>query len=83
MKYYCTNDIPDTTITGDLKKQNVGIVDFLAEGYIIRGGERIPCELGWIADTEDEVGFKPDYIFIKQGITEAGTHYCSETICLL
>lgn len=71
--------------TGDLVRQNNGCADFLAEGYIMRGEEKIPCKIGyteWL-DDNDVLHLDPDYIFIEDGITENGTHYEAETICIL
>lgn len=62
------------TITGPLKKISHGLVDFLAPGYIIRYGEKIPCEIGFLDEKE------ATHIFIKEGITTNGTHYYAQTI---
>lgn len=72
--------------TGELVRQNKeGLVDFLAEGYIMRGKEKIPCKIGyteWL-DNNNVFHLEPDYIFIEDGITENGTHYEAETIIIL
>ena len=65
------------TITGPLKKISHGLVDFLAPGYIIRYGEKIPCEFGFTVFSDEK---EATHIFIKDGITNAGTHYYSQTI---
>ncbi len=69
------------TRTGKIKKAE-GLVDFLAEGYIEREGEEIPCQIGYntYMDAEDDIRLEADYIFLKDGITESGTHYYAETI---
>lgn len=64
------------TITGkSFKKVNHGLVNYVVEGYIERDAEKIPCEIGFIYKYEN-----PTHIFIKNGITENGTHYYAETI---
>ena len=73
------------TITSDKKKQNNGIVDYLADAYVEIGGEKIPCQIGfteWM-DSDDQIHIDADYIFIKSGITENGTHYNAATICII
>ena len=73
------------TVTSEMKKQSNGLVDYLADGYIERNNEKIPCQIGfteWM-DSADIIHTNADYIFIKEGITEAGTHYSAETICLI
>lgn len=65
------------TITGEKKAVKGGLVDYLAEGYIERDGERIPCEIG-LTDFNGEI--EATHIFIKSGITENGTHYNAQTI---
>lgn len=73
------------TRTSDMRKQNNGMADYLADGYIERDGEKIPCQIGfteWM-DSDDQIHIDADYIFIKSGITENGTHYDAETICII
>lgn len=73
------------TITSEMKKQHNGLADYLADGYLERDNEKIPCQIGfteWM-DSNDEIHVEADYIFVKEGITEAGTHYYAETICLV
>lgn len=54
-----------------------GMVDYTIDGYLLRDSERIPCTLGYC----DFFGnIELTHIFIKEGITENGTHYYSETI---
>lgn len=66
------------TVTGELSdKLNKGLVDYLADGYIERDGEKIPCQIGFVA--MDSL-IEATHIFIKDGITENGTHYYAETI---
>ena len=65
-------------VTGELKEVKGGLVDFIAEGYVIRDGERIPCEIGFTKYGDEEV--EETHIFIKNGITEGGNHYYAETI---
>ena len=66
------------TVTGELSnKLNEGLADYLADGYIERDGEKIPCQIGFIA--VDGL-IEATYIFIKDGITENGTRYYAETI---
>lgn len=66
---------------GELKRTN-GLVDFLASG--IYGEEKIPCQIGYIEDTDtfgDKIAL-PAYIFIDDGVTEDGNHYYKATINL-
>lgn len=73
------------TITSEMKRQNNAQVDFLADGYIERVGEKIPCQIGfteWM-DSDGDIHVDADYIYIKDGITENGTHYNAETICVI
>lgn len=65
------------TITGEKKATKGGLVDFLADGYIERDGEKIPCQIGF---TEFNGEAEATHIFIKSGITENGTHYEAQTI---
>lgn len=65
------------TITGEKKAVKGGLVDFLADGYIERDGEKIPCQIGF---TEYNCVTEASHIFIKDGITENGTHYEAQTI---
>ncbi len=64
--------------TSELKATKNGLVDFLADGYIVRDGEKIPCQIGYTQFGEEEP--EATHIFIKNGITENGTHYNAETI---
>lgn len=64
------------TIAGEMKK-TTGLVDFLADGFIERDGEKIPCQIGFTQFGEER---EATHIFIKDGITENGTHYYKETI---
>lgn len=66
--------------TGELKR-DLGLAEFIAPGYIERDGERIPCEIGYFL-LEKYGYYRPEYLFIKRGITESGTHYEAETIDL-
>jgi len=69
------------TVTSELRPVQHGLVDYVADGYIDRDGEKIPCLVGFT-----EFGFATDpetivtHIFIKDGITADGTHYEAETI---
>lgn len=65
------------TVTSKLKEIKHALVDFVSDGYIERDGEKIPCEIGY---TNFSGETEATHIFIKSGITENGTHYCSETI---
>ena len=65
--------------TGKMKKLQHGLVDYLADGYIEKGSERIPCQIGY---TEFGNKIEPTHIFIKDGITSSGHHYSAETISL-
>lgn len=69
--------------TGDMKMA-IGLVDYLADGYIERDGEQIPCQIGYneYMDAEDNIRCEAEYIFIKDGITENGTHYYAEMIAI-
>ena len=71
------------TRTGDMKMA-AGLVDYLADGYIERDGDQIPCQIGYneYEDADGEVTCKAEYIFIKEGVTEYGTHYYADTIAL-
>ena len=60
-----------------MKELKNGLVDFLADGYIIRDNDRIPCQVGF-TKFGDEV--EATHIFIKNGITDSGNHYEAETI---
>jgi len=64
-------------LTGEKKKVNHGLVDYVVPGYIERDGEHIPCEVGF---TEFNNVLEATHIFITDGITNNGTHYCAETI---
>jgi hypothetical protein len=71
------------TITGEKKKVRGEMVDYLADGYIERDGEKIPCKVGfteYYSAWDDRINVDPSHIFIKEGITENGTHYEAETI---
>ena len=59
--------------TSELKATKNGLVDFLADGYIVRDGEKIPCQIGYTQFGEE--GREATHIFIKNG-----THYDAETI---
>ena len=66
------------TVTGELSdKLTEGLADYLADGYIERDGEKIPCQIGFIA--MDSL-IEATHIFVKDGITESGVHYYAETI---
>ena len=69
-------------LIGGLTPVKNGLVDCIGEGYIIRGDEMIPCEIGYrVYDmNENGCGVVPTHIFIQNGITENGTHYNAETI---
>lgn len=74
-------------ITGKFNKVKNGLVDYVAAGYIERDDERIPCEIGFTVwgysgDPRDrlEEEIEATHIFIKDGVTENGTHYNAETI---
>lgn len=72
------------TITGEMRKQKEGLADYLADGYIQRGEDRIPCEIAFLEITiNGEPHREPYYIFIKDGITESGNHYYAERIDLI
>jgi len=74
----------DRAIRVNRLRPATGLVDYLAEGLIYRGAERIPCEIGYIEETSDEVTIcKAAYIFIKRdGVTDSGYCYHKETIKL-
>ena len=75
----------DYEITGNFRGVKNELVDYLADGYIVRGGDVIPCEVGLIEVhdwSSDEDRIQPTHIFIKDGITDNGTHYHAETIKL-
>lgn len=71
-------------ITGEIKPVKHGLVDYIAKGYLLRDNEKIPCEVGYIsyADDSSVIGIDrmKSHIFIKEGITDNGTHYNAETI---
>lgn len=54
-----------------------GLVDYVAVGYILISGEKIPCEIGY-TDFGDSI--KPTYLFTQDGYTENGNHYDLQTI---
>lgn len=64
-------------VTGKATQVKHGLVDYEAEGYIIKDGERIPCRIGY---TDFSFGVVATHLFIDDGITESGTHYYKETI---
>lgn len=70
--------------TSELRALEGAMVDYIADGIITRDGEDIPCEIGYTEwmDEEDIIHIDPDYLFIKEGITPAGTHYNAETILI-
>jgi len=68
---------PNYTITSKVTPVKNGLVDFIADGYINRDGERIPCKIGFTEFSDEP---EVTHIFIKDGITENGTHYDAETI---
>lgn len=68
------------TRTGELKRTD-GLAEFIAEGYIERDGDRIPCKIGYFYLDWGNY-YRPEYLFIERGITESGTHYEAETIDL-
>lgn len=71
------------TITGEMRKQKEGWADYLADGYVQRGEDMVPCEIGFVEVTYDgEPIREPFYIFIKDFISESGNHYHSERIDL-
>ena len=65
------------TVTSELKKVSHALVDFIANGYVERDGEKIPCKVGF---TECNGEVEPTYLFINSGITSNGTFYYPETI---
>ena len=69
--------------TGKLFANNGGLCDYLALGYLERGGDRIPCKIGY-NDYEDIDGvIEPIFVFIQEdGVTDSGNHYSKETINL-
>lgn len=69
-------DTTQFTITGEAKKVKAGLVDYVADGYIERDGDKIPCLVGLINGVE----LVPTHLFIKDGVTDNGTHYYAETI---
>lgn len=72
------------TVTGERKKVNHGLVDYIADGYIDRNGEKIPCKVGFMTTYANENDAYNDvtatHIFITGGITESGAEYEAETI---
>lgn len=73
------------TVTTELKKVNHGLVDYIADGYIDRNGEKIPCKVGFMDygcpdDIDCYTEMTSTHIFITGGITESGTEYEAETI---
>ena len=74
------------TITGEKQRISNALVDYVADGYIERNGENIPCEIGFTEfysdDLSESVEIEPTHIFIKDGITDNGTHYEAETIVI-
>lgn len=74
------------TVTGNIKKTS-GLVDYIADGYVMRKGERVPCMIGFTVcgytytdEDRGEAELAVTYIFIKDCVTESGTHYYAETI---
>ena len=71
-------------VTGEIRPVKHGLVDYIANGYLLRDGEKIPCEIGYISYHDDDavIGIErmKSHIFIKNGITENGTHYDAQTI---
>lgn len=63
-------------IEGKIEKVIHGLVDFIADGYIITDNDRIPCEVGFVQYGDD---LEAKYIFTQGGITEKGTAYYPET----
>ena len=72
------------TVTSERRKVNHGLVDYVADGYIDRDGEKIPCKVGFMTTYANENDAYNDviatHIFINDGITADGTHYYAETI---
>lgn len=64
-------------VTSNPTVQKKSLVDYLAQGYIERDGEKIPCRIGFNKFSDK---LEPAYIFIDNGITESGNHYDAETI---
>ena len=60
-----------------LREVEHGLVDYVKNGYYLMNGEKIPCEVGFI-----DMGtvIKATHLFVKDGVTENGTHYYKETI---
>ena len=65
------------TITSELKKVSHALVDYIANGYVYRDGEKIPCKVGF---TEFNAVVEATHIFVSDGITENGNHYYGVTI---
>ena len=66
-------------VTSKLIKVNHGLVDYIADGYILQDDDMIPCEIGYI-DYGNEI--EAAYIFTHTGVTEKGNCYYEETIKL-
>ena len=64
------------TINGKIEKVNHGLVDYIADGFIITESDSIPCEIGFIQFGAD---IEAKYIFTQSGITENGSVYYPET----
>jgi len=65
-------------LTGDLKEApSKALVDYLAEGYRIKDGKKIPCEVGFTIFSDEIMA---THIFVKETWTDDGTHYLAETI---
>ena len=67
--------------TGEIKPLSRAIVDYIAEGELRSGNDRIPCEIGY---TKSAGLLIAEYIFIKRdGVNANGNHYNKEIVYLM
>lgn len=63
-----------------------GLVDYVLDGYLLRDGHKIPCEIGYTNVSDDPFVIGLDYvkthIFIKKCVLDDGYEVEAETITL-
>lgn len=66
-------------VTGDMKRVCDGLVDYVADGEIVRAGEEnIPCTVGFVKSTCG--GYLATHLFIKRQILKSGEEIEAQTI---
>jgi hypothetical protein len=65
-------------VIGELKPVKYGLVDFVADGVVVRGSDTVPCKVGF----QDHNGVvKPEYLFTDNTFV-GDVFYHAETIKL-